>query len=280
MPTDIPNIEHAQKALIDLAIRFGPKVLAAILILMAGFYTGRWVARGLARWLVKLQLEPPVRNLLARIAQLIVVGLFAIMALQNLGIDLLPLIAGLGVAGAGVALAMQGVLGNLVAGLTIIFTRPFRVGEYVAMVGVEGRVEAIELFDTRLSHTDGSMLVVPNRKIVGEILHNYGQVRQLDLRVGIARSGELDLALALVRDVVKANPRVLREPEPVIGVSVLADTSIAIAVKPWVNVPDYVAACAEINQAIVEALRTGGVHYPLLINDAVMVNTARLAGEA
>jgi len=128
MPTDIPNIEHAQKALIDLAIRFGPKVLAAILILMAGFYTGRWVARGLARWLVKLQLEPPVRNLLARIAQLIVVGLFAIMALQNLGIDLLPLIAGLGVAGAGVALAMQGVLGNLVAGLTIIFTRPFRVG--------------------------------------------------------------------------------------------------------------------------------------------------------
>jgi small conductance mechanosensitive channel len=279
MPTDIPNIEHAQKALIDLAIRFGPKVLAATIILVVGFYVGRWVAKSLGRWLVKLQLEPPVRNLLARIAQLIVVCMFAIMALQNLGIDLLPLIAGLGVAGAGVALAMQGVLGNLVAGLTIIFTRPFRVGEYVSMVGVEGRVEAIDLFDTRLSHTDGSIVVVPNRKIVGEILHNYGQVRQLDLRVGIARSGELDLALALVRDVVKANPRVLREPEPVIGVSVLTDTSIAIAVKPWVGVPDYVAACAELNQAIVGALRTGGVHYPLLINDDVLVNTARLAGD-
>ena len=276
----MPNIEHAQKALIDLAIRFGPKVLAAAVILVIGFYAGRWIARGLGRWLARLQLEPPVRNLLARIAQLAAFSLFAIMALQNLGIDLLPLIAGLGVAGAGVALAMQGVLGNLVAGLTIIFTRPFRVGEYVAMVGVEGRVEAIELFDTRLSHADGSTVVVPNRKIVGEILHNSGQVRQLDLRVGIARPGELDLTLALVRDVVKANPRVLREPEPLIGVSVLSDTSIAIAVRPWVSVPDYVAASAEINQAIVEALRAGGVHYPLLVGDAVMINTARLAGEA
>ena len=199
MPTDIPNIEHAQKALIDIAFRFGPRILAAIIILVCGFYAGRWVAKALGRWLVTLQLEPPVRNLLARIAQLIVVVLFAIMALQNLGIDLLPLIAGLGVAGAGVALAMQGVLGNLVAGITIIFTRPFRVGEYVAMVGVEGRVEAIELFGTRLSHTDGSIVVVPNRKIVGEILHNYGMVRQLDLRLGIARPGELELALAGTR---------------------------------------------------------------------------------
>ncbi len=276
MPNQLPSIEHAQNALIDLAIRFGPKLLAALVILVAGFYAGRWVAKALGRWLVKLHLEPPVRNLLARVAQLIVVGMFAIMALQNLGIDLLPLIAGLGVAGAGVALAMQGVLGNLVAGLTIIFTRPFRVGEYVSMAGVEGRVEAIELFDTRLGHTDGSIVVVPNRKIVGEILHNYGQVRQLDLRVAIARAGELERTLAVATAVVKANPRVLTEPEPVIGVVVLADTSIGIAVKPWVNVPDYVAACAEINRAIVDGLQSGGIHYPMAITDTIVVNAARI----
>ena len=276
MPTQIPSIEHAQKALIDLAVQFGPRLLAAILILIAGLYAAGWVAKVVSRWLVKLQLEPPVRMLMARIAQLVVLSLFVIMALQNLGIDLLPLIAGLGVAGAGIALAMQGVLGNLVAGLTIIFTRPFRVGEYVAMVGVEGQVDSIQLFDTRLRHTDGSVVVVPNRKIVGEILHNYGRIRQLDLRVGISRAGELEQALALIAVVVKANPRALLEPAPVIGVSVLADTSISIAVRPWVNVPDYVQACIELNRAIVDALRDGGVRYPMSIGDSLAAGVARI----
>jgi small conductance mechanosensitive channel len=212
-----------------------------------------------------------VRQLLVRVARLLVFGLFLIMALQNLGVDLLPLIAGLGVAGAGIALAMQGVLGNLAAGLTIIFTRPFRVGEYVSMVGVEGRVESIELFSTRLSHADQSMVVVPNRKIVGEILHNYGQIRQLDLSVAIGNADDLGRALAAIEEVVRANPRVLKEPAAIFGVAALTDICISIAVKPWVQVPDYVAACGEINHAIVEKFRAAGVYYPAAVQELRLV---------
>ena len=267
MPTQLAALEQARSTLIDLAIKFGPKVVVAIAIVTAGVYAGRWAGGVVHRWLGKLQLEPPVRTLLVRLVRLMVVGLFLIMALQNLGVEMLPLIAGLGVAGAGVALAMQGVLGNLVAGLTIIFTRPFRVGEYVSMVGVEGRVEAIELFSTRLSHTDHSIVVVPNRKIVGEILHNYGQIRQLDLSVSIARSDDLERALAAIGQVVKGNPRVLPEPAAIVGVTALADASIGIAVKPWVKVADYVPAVAEINRAIVETFRAGGVDYPASLRE-------------
>ena len=262
MPNQLALLEQAQSTLIDLGIKFGPKVVVAILILTAGFYAGRWIGRVLDRWLDKLRLEPPIRLLLVRLARLVVLGLFLIMALQNLGVDLLPLLAGLSVAGAGIALAMQGVLGNLAAGLTIIFTRPFRVGEYVSMVGVEGEVEAIDLFTTRLSHPDRSVVVVPNRKIVGEILHNYGQIRQLDLSVAIARSDDLERALAAIHEVVKANPRVLPEPAYIVGVAALADKSIRIAVKPWVKVPDYLPAGAEINRAIVERISAAGVDYP------------------
>ena len=183
MPTQLADLDQAKNTFIDLAIRFGPKLVVAILIVVAGYYVGRWVGTFFDRWLGKLHLEPPVRLLLVRIARLVVIGLFLIVALQNLGVDLLPLIAGLSVAGAAIALAMQGVLGNLAAGLTIIFTKPFRVGEYVAMAGVEGRVESIDLFTTKLSHPDLSLVVVPNRKIVGEILHNYGEIRQLNLAV-------------------------------------------------------------------------------------------------
>jgi small conductance mechanosensitive channel len=274
MPNQLALLEQAQSTLIDLGIKFGPKVVVAILILTAGFYAGRWIGRVLDRWLDKLRLEPPVRLLLVRLARLVVLGLFLIMALQNLGVDLLPLLAGLSVAGAGIALAMQGVLGNLAAGLTIIFTRPFRVGEYVSMVGVEGEVEAIDLFTTRLSHPDRSVVVVPNRKIVGEILHNYGQIRQLDLSVAIARSDDLERALAAIHEVVKANPRVLPEPAYIVGVAALADKSIRIAVKPWVKVPDYLPAGAEINRAIVDRISAAGVDYPGAAREIRVVNAA------
>jgi small conductance mechanosensitive channel len=262
MRNQLAVIEQAQNTLIDLGIKFGPKVVVAILILIVGFYAGRWVGGVFNRWLNKLQLEPPVRLLLVRLSRLMVVGLFLIMALQNLGVELLPLIAGLGVAGAGVALAMQGVLGNLAAGLTIIFTQPFRVGEYVAIVGVEGQVEEIDLFSTKLSHADYSVVIVPNRKIVGEILHNYGHIRQLDLRVAIGRADDLERALMAIAEVVKANSRVLREPAAFIGVMTLADASIGIAVKPWVKAPDYGSVGAEINMAIIEKIRAAGVDYP------------------
>lgn len=271
MPPQLAALEQAKSTLIDLAIKFGPKVLVAILILAAGVYAGRWVGRGFDRWLQKLHLEPPVRILLVRLARLLVFGMFLIMALENLGVDLLPLIAGLGVAGAGIALAMQGVLGNLAAGLTIIFTRPFRVGEYVAMVGVEGRVESIDLFATLLSHPDRSIVVVPNRKIVGEILHNYGQIRQLDLSVGVRHAADLDRALAAIDAVVQADAMVLKDPAAIIGVKSLGDEGIRIAVKPWVMVTDYVAAGAAINRAIVDELRAVGVDYPALTREIRLV---------
>lgn len=124
-------LDQAKSTLIDLAIRFGPKLVVALMILVVGFFVGRWLGRVTEGMLKKLAIDAPVRQLLVRLLRLLVLGLFLIMALQNLGVELLPLIAGLGVAGAGVALAMQGVLGNLVAGLTIIFTRPFRIGEYI-----------------------------------------------------------------------------------------------------------------------------------------------------
>jgi small conductance mechanosensitive channel len=234
----------------------------AILILTVGFVVAGWVARGTDRALHRFDLEPPVRQLLTRVSRVLVMALFVVMALQNLGVELLPLIAGVGVAGAGIALATQGVLSNMVAGLTIIFTKPYRVGEYIAIVGVEGQVEAITLFNTTLAHPDRSRIIVPNRKVVGEILHNYGQIRQSEIMVGVAYDANLALALGTIGDLVRANPRVLSEPTPVIQVVTLADSAVQIAIKPWVAVTDYGAVAGELNLSLVEALRQHGIGIP------------------
>ncbi len=220
MGNGINSLEGAKSELINLAIHFGPKLFTAIVILTIGGFAAGWVARATARGLHRLDLEPPVRQLLTRVARLLVMLLFVMMALQNLGVELLPLIAGLGVAGAGIALATQGVLSNLVAGLTIIFTKPYRVGEYIAIVGVEGQVNAITLFNTAITHADRSTVIVPNRKIVGEILHNYGRIRQCSIIVGVAYESDLSLTLGILRDLVHANPRVIADPAPVIQIRV------------------------------------------------------------
>lgn len=118
MTNELAVLQQAKEKIVQMSIEFGPKVVTAILILVAGFFVARWVVGVVSRWLSRLEMEPPVRDLLLRVLWVVVMGLFAVMALQNLGVQLLPLIAGLGVAGAGIALAMQGVLGNLAAGLT------------------------------------------------------------------------------------------------------------------------------------------------------------------
>jgi small conductance mechanosensitive channel len=243
MNPDLSNLGHVRNELVDLAIRFGPKLVVAILILLAGSMVARWVGQGSERALARIDLEPPVRLLLVRVVRGLVIGLFAIIALQNLGVELLPLIAGLSVVGAGVALATQGVLSNLVAGLNIIFSKPFRVGDYIEIVGVQGQVEQISLFSTTLVHADMSRVVVPNRKIVGEILHNYQKIRQVEVNV-------------------VGDPRVLRDPAPVVAIAALGDSAVQIAVRPWVSVADYGATGGDLYSALLATCRARGISIP------------------
>ena len=272
MEQSFKSIDQVRAALVDMAVRFGPKLATAIIILVIGHYVGRSIGRALDGVLSRLRIELPARQLLVRIARLLVVVLFGIVALENLGIQLLPLIAGLGVAGAGVALAMQGVLGNLAAGLTIIFTKPFRVGDYISISKEEGVVLDITLSSTTLGHADLSRVVIPNRKIVGEILHNYGRIRQLDLRVEVSGNADVDAALGIVGQILRTQASVLQDPAPAFGVASLAQSRVTLSVAPWVSVSDHGAAIGEINKALLDGFRAAGIeiaapHIEVRIDD-------------
>lgn len=273
MNVDLNTLAQAKGTLLDLAVRFGPKLLVALLIIVAGFIVAGWAGRAVLRSLQHIDLEPPVRLLMTRIARFLVLAVFVMMALQNLGVELLPLLAGLGVAGAALALATQGVLSNVVAGLTIIFTKPYRVGDFIEIVGVEGRVDEISVFNTTLVHPDRSRIVVPNRKIVGEILHNYAQIRQTEVTVRVAYDANLPQVLETIQTLVRANSRVLAEPPSLIGVAALGESGVQIVVKPWVQVGNYGLVEGELNLAILAALRQRGVVIPFPQREVRLVNS-------
>src|SRR5436190_19293965 len=203
---DIKN--HIIKFLTD----YGFQIIGALIILVLGGMVARWVGRVAGRFFEKKQVELPMRTLAVRVIRLLVLGLAVVLALDKFGVPIAPMVAGIGVAGVGIGLAMQGVLGNLVAGLTIMFTKPFRVGEYIELIGVQGVVKNVELFTTTLLHADQSRVVIPNRKIVGEVLHNYGTVRQLEINVGVGYGADINDVIETIRQILAHNPRVLKDP--------------------------------------------------------------------
>jgi small conductance mechanosensitive channel len=264
-----------KELLLDLLVRYGFQVLGALVILAVGVFVARWVGTLVGARLERQQMEPPLRQLIVRVARLVVMLFALVVAIDKLGFQIAPLVAGIGVAGLGVGIALQGVLGNLMAGLNIIFTKPFRVGEHIKVAGVHGDVAEIGLTATILVHADRSRVIVPNRKIVGEILHNFGTSRQLDLSVGVAQPGDVTILLRGVRDIVLGNPRVLKDPAPVIGITQVTDGGVKVAVQPWVRVPDVGVADGELYQALLEHLRARSLTAPAThLHEVRMVNGA------
>lgn len=244
------------------AVQYGMQAVVALGIFAAGVMASRWAGRITQQSLERQTLDPPVRMLLVRIVKIIVMLFAAVIALDALGVPIAPLVAGIGVAGVGIGLALQGVLSNVMAGLSIIFTKPYKVGEHISLLGVHGDVIMVDIFSTTLMHPDRSRVIVPNRKIVGEILHNFGTIRQLHLTVEVAYKTDLDQALAIIREVIAGHPHILKEPAPSIGVSHLGHPAVTIAVEPWTAVIHYASAQGEVNKAILERFRAAQIEFP------------------
>jgi len=262
----MPNIP------IDLVIKYAVQILGAIAILAVGFLLAKWAGNLTYKALLKQEMEPPVRLLLVRVVKIIVLAFMLVVALGQFGVQVAPLIAGIGVAGIGIGIALQGVLRNVMAGLSIIFTKPFRVGEYIELVGVYGQVTTIDIFSTELTHADRSRVIIPNHKIVGEILHNYGTMRQLNLTVAVGYGTDLNDALAIVNDVLQKNPHVLKQPAATVGISQLSDSSIQISIGPWVKVDDFSSTPGELYQAIVERFRARRIDIPFPQREVRLLN--------
>ena len=246
----------------EYVIRYGFQVLGAVLVFAVGALVARWAGKLAQQWLERHDMEPPVRMLLVKTIQVLILVFTTMAALGQLGVQIAPLLAGIGVAGLGIGLALQGVLSNVIAGLSIIFTKPYRVGEHISLLGVQGDVVTIDLFSTTLIHPDRSRVVIPNRKVVGEILHNFSNIRQLHLAVPVAYSTNLTEALALVRSILASNSGVLKDPSPAVGISQLGDSGITISIDPWVPVADFGRVQAELNQAFVERFHSAHIQIP------------------
>ena len=254
------------KKLIDLvletAVTYGLQVLGGIVILVAGWVIAKFVARVAADFLTKRKIDITVVKFVSGTAKLAVMALAVLLALGKFGIEITPLIAGLSVAGVGVSLALQGTLSNYAAGTSLIFTKPFKVGDIIEVAGVMGEVEDINLGSTKLTRVDGVKVVVPNKHIIGEIIQNYSGLKGVDVRVGVGYNSDVDKAVEIIRNVIKRDQRVFQGKEPKIGISEFADSSINLTVTLWCKQSDYLDVLFGVNKGILEEFRRNKIEIP------------------
>lgn len=162
-------------------------------------------------------------------------------AVAQVGIQTTSIIAVLGAAGLAIGLALQGSLSNFAAGVLMLIFRPFRAGDYVECAGTAGVVEEVQIFSTRLRTPDNKLVIVPNGAVYSGNVVNYSanDTRRLDLVFGVSYADDLDHVKRVMRAVLDAEPRLLADPAPTIGLLELADSSVNFAVRPWVRTGDY-----------------------------------------
>jgi len=244
----------------DLAVR----ILGSLAILVFGIWAARWAARSLRRALDKVNAQPIVASFATNLAKAVFIILVLIAAVANLGIPLTPILAVLGAAGLAVGLALQSTLSHLASGVLLAILRPFNVGDFIEINGFTGTVEAMHIFQTRLVTPDNRVIIMPNSILTNSPLVNYTQkgIRRVDLVFGVSYGDDLARVKALLEGILAADPRVLKDPAPAVGVLTLADSSINFAVRPWTSVNDYWPLTFDLNQRIKERFDAEGITIP------------------
>ncbi len=186
------------------------------------------------------------------------------IALQRLGIDIAPLIAGLGVTGFIVGFAFQESLGNLAAGLMIALNEPFKVGNFIESGGISGVVRELNMMATTLTTPDNKKVVIPNSKVWGAAITNFSALdtRRVDLIVGISYAADIGKAQEVIGDVVRNNELVLSDPETRIEVVEMADSSINLIVRPWCKTGDYWNLYYQLQKNLKIALDAANIGIP------------------
>jgi small conductance mechanosensitive channel len=247
-----------------VAISFGGKLLVALII----FYVGRIVAKMLVKGIHKVMRAQEVDQILetfvCNLAYWMVMVFVIIAAISQIGVQTTSLIAVMGAAGLAIGLALQGSLSNFAAGVLIVVFRPYRVGDFVEVAGISGSVVQVQILSTILKTGDNKQIVVPNAQIMNSIITNYSanNTRRVDMIIGVSYDDNLDKVRDTLRELVNADSRIMQDPECLIAVAELADSSVNFFVRPWVASSDYWAVKFDLTESIKKRFDQDGISFP------------------
>ncbi len=239
-------------------------LISAIIVLLAGRWLAKKAAELLSMFLTRSKVDETLVGFLENITYYTLLVLVVFAAVEQLGINTTSFMIIIGAAGLAVGLALKDSLANFAAGVMLILFRPFRIGDIVEAGGIEGSVEKISIFNTIMQTPDNRMVIVPNGKIINDVITNVtaNQVRRIDLVIGISYGDNIGHAREVLAGLLAEDPRILKEPGPTIAVDELADSGVNLAVRPWVNRDEYLAVRSDLLEKIKTSFDQAGLTIP------------------
>lgn len=256
------NLDAVTK-LVDLAIEFGVKygfqILGALAFFVLGFIVANWIGNRLEKFSVSKNIDPTLSQFIGSTSKLILTALLVIITLGNFGVSIAPLIALAGAISLGATLALQGPMSNFGAGIAIILTRPFVVGNVITVLGVHGIVEKVTLGMTFLTGEDGEQIAIPNKEIVGQVIVNSRETRILELEFSIAQDADVDGLLPDIETILKNHPDISDDPSPQVGLHDFTFGGLVIGFRAWIPGRRYFQVRYQVNKQILELLKSRNI---------------------
>ena len=265
-------LEKIINTVIEFVVNYSFQVVGALIILGIGVWIAHWVSGTLTKLFEKRHLDITLSKFITGMVRILILGFALLIALGKFGITIAPFVAALSALTFGASFAIQGPLSNYGAGLSIILSRPFVVGDTITVAGQSGVVKEVKLACTILTDEDGIQITIPNKHIVGEILHNSKQNKIVEAVVGVSYAGNPEAAVKVVRETLARTSDVVKEPKPHVGIQEFADSSINIGFRYWVPTAKYFETLYAVNLAVYKALSGAGIEIPYPQRDIHIVS--------
>lgn len=272
------EMQAAQKMvniIIDFFVNYSFQVIGAILVFVIGVLVARSVASFLMRLFERKNLDITLSKFIAATAKGIIIGFAIIIALGKFGVTMAPFIAALAAMAFGASFAIQGPLANYGAGLVLILTRPFVVGNTITVSGVSGIVDEVNLGATILIDEDGVKITIPNKHILGEILHNSEEKRIVEAIVGISYDSDPEKAIQIIKEALDEFQEVSKEPPPRVGIQKFGDSSINIGLRYWIPTQKYFETLYQVNLVVYKQFKARDIEIPFPQRDVHIVSRSQ-----
>jgi len=278
MGEELTQLEKIGETVIDYCVQYSFQIIGAVIVLIIGVFLARWIAKFVMRLCEKANVDVTLTQFLGQVARVLILVFVLIAVISQFGISIAPIIAALGAVLFGASFAIAGPLSNYGAGLVIILTRPFVVGNTICVKGVGGVVEEVSLAATILSTEDGERITIPNKHIVGEVLTNSFACRIVEGRVGISYGDDAEKAIEAIREVVGTFDQIPGDPAPTIGIEEYGDFAVNIGMRYWVPTKQYYKTLYAVNLAIYQKLKAIGITIPFPQRDVHIKSRAEASG--
>lgn len=257
--TELEAVTKLVDTLVEFSVQYGFQILGALVFLFIGLKLANWAGRKVSVLAEARNIDMTLARFIGNVVKIVVVVFVAIITLGNFGISIAPLIALAGATAFGATMALQGPLSNYGAGLSIVLSRPFAVGDTITVKNVSGTVDDIKLAATVLIGEDRERITIPNKEIVGEIIVNSNENRIVETRIAIGFSENSERAIDALRAVLQNSKDVVDEPKALVGIHDFTYGGVVLGLRFWVPGLQYYQTRYSVNEALFKALRDAGV---------------------